>query len=151
MNMQRKSIRGLFLALGLMSMLAALNTVGVAQDAKQPTGITIASLAGPWQLAIVGNAGCGPTSLLFTGTLSSTGKATGTLTSSSGCGVNSASTETLTIETMNSNGSGTANLSCGVACGWNFSIQVAPSKTVFNLVDVTDPVANYLAGTAVKQ
>jgi hypothetical protein len=35
-------------------------------------------------------------------------------------------------------------------CGWNFNIQVSPSKrTVFNLVDVTDQ-NEWLAGTAVQ-
>ncbi len=149
---QCKPAQGIVLSILLLAVVSTLGPFSSAQEKdNKPTGITIASLAGPWQMAIVGNAGCGATSLLFTGTLNSSGEATGTLTASSGCGVNDSSTETFTIKSLNANGSGTANLTCGVGCGWNFSIQVSTNKQVFNLVDVTDPVANYLAGTAIKQ
>lgn len=87
--------------------------------------------------------------LAFTGTMNSSGVATGTLTGSSGCGPSS-NTQTFTITGLAANGSGTAGLTCGPGCGWTFNIQVSPNKQVINLVDVTDP-NNWLAGTAVKQ
>jgi hypothetical protein len=45
-----------------------------------------------------------------------------------------------------------ANLSCGASCGWNFDIQVAPDRSVFNVVDVsTANPNNLLEGTAIHQ
>ena len=54
---------------------------------------------------------------------------------------------------MSSNGSGTASLTCNnqVGCGWTFKIQVAPDRTVFNLVDITDVGNNFLEGVAIHQ
>jgi AraC-like DNA-binding protein len=48
--------------------------------------------------------------------------------------------------------SGTANLSCGTGCGWELAIQVDPTATIFNFVDV-DPAnpGNFVEGTAIKQ
>jgi hypothetical protein len=56
------------------------------------------------------------------------------------------------IQTLKRDGSGTANLSCGVGCGWEFTIQVDRHGTIFNLVDV-DPAnpGNFVAGTAIRQ
>jgi len=42
--------------------------------------MTVAQLAGPWQIAAVGNTGCGIMSQLFTGTMNSSGTAVGTFT-----------------------------------------------------------------------
>ena len=151
MNTKRTSMRKVVLALLLAVTVAAVVPVSAAQNVKVRPAITVAQLAGPWQIAVVGNTGCGVSSLLFTGTLNASGTATGTLTgSSAGCGPGS-STQTFTITSLSSNGSGTAGLTCGSGCGWTFSIQVSPNKQVFNLVDVTDPAGNILAGTAVKQ
>jgi hypothetical protein len=128
----------------------ALTQVAVGeQNAKAQPAMTISELAGPWQIGLEGNTGCGVTSLLFTGTLNSSGQATGTLVANSGCGPTSNS-QTLTINSLHSDGSGTANLTCGESCGWNLTIQVSPNKQVIGLVDVTDP-ENYLVGSAVKQ
>jgi hypothetical protein len=110
--------------------------------------ITMPQLAGPWQIALVGNTGCGQTSLLFSGSLSASGTAAGTLTGFSGCG-SSKSPQTFTITSLNSQGTGTATLSCGSGCGWTFDIQVAPKGGMFNLVDVANGGANVLAGTAI--
>jgi hypothetical protein len=150
MYTDRKSTRFVVLALVLSAAVMSLVTVSAAADGKAKPAITVNQLAGPWQISIVGNTGCGPSSLLFTGTLNSNGVAVGTLTGNSGCGPSSTS-ETFTITSLSANGSGTANLSCGASCGFNFNIQVTPNKQVFNLADVTDPPGNYLAGTAVKQ
>jgi hypothetical protein len=51
---------------------------------------------------------------------------------------------------MTSNGSGTAGLTCGAGCGFPFSIPVAPDRSTFNLVDITD-ANNFLEGAAVHQ
>jgi hypothetical protein len=137
-------------ALALLLVATVAFVPASAQDTKVNPAITVAQLAGPWQIAVVGNTGCGQTSLLFTGTLNAGGQSTGTLIGSSGCGP-SDNTQTFTINSLNADGSGTAGLSCGDDCGWNFTIQVSPNKQVINLVDVTDGDGNYLAGTAVKQ
>src|SRR5262249_943883 len=111
------------LAVLVLAAVALLSTAAIAQEAKQekpaaPPPITIAQLAGPWQIAIVGNTGCGVNSMLFNGKLSTTGVATGTLVgSSAGCG-SSTTTETFTIISLKPNGSGTAGLTCGAGCGW---------------------------------
>lgn len=138
-------------ALLLVTTTTFFPSVSWSQAAKAQPQITIAGLAGPWQLVLVGNTGCGTTSILFTGTLNSSGVATGTLTGSSGCGVTS-TTQTFTINSLNANGSGTANLTCGSGCGWDLTIQVNPARNVMNLVDVSaSNPGNYIAGTAVKQ
>jgi hypothetical protein len=133
----------------LLFVAAALVTV-CPTDARA-AGITIPELVTPpWQIAIVGNTGCGQASLLFTGYLSPnpSGK-TGILKGSSGCGISS-SAQTFTITSLSPDGTGTANLSCGSGCGWNFNIQVNNLWT-FNLVDVANGSANVLAGTAMAQ
>jgi hypothetical protein len=138
----------LFVALLLVSLMS-LATFGSATDVKTKPPITVSQLAGNWQLAVVGNTGCGTSSLLFTGTMNSAGVASGTLTANSGCGETSNS-QTFTILSLKHNGSGTAGLTCGSGCGWTFNLQVSPNRQVINLVDVTDP-NNWLAGTVVKQ
>ena len=150
MKVQRQvvSVAGAF-ALLLIATIAFVPAVTLAQDAQVAPEITVAQLAGSWQIAVVGNTGCGQTSLLFTGTLDAGGQSTGTLIGNSGCGPSN-NTQTFTISSLNANRSGTAGLSCGVDCGWNFTIQVSLNKQVINLVDITD-ANNYLAGTAVKQ
>lgn len=146
MNTLRKS--KLFLVLALLVVTVG-SLAGVSVAAERPA-ITIAQLSGPWQIALVGNTGCGVTSLQFNGTLNTSGTSTGTLTDSSGCGLTS-STATFSIITLNTNGSGTAGLTCGTGCGWTFNIQVTINKQMFNLVDVVNSGSNVLAGTAVKQ
>jgi hypothetical protein len=150
MNTNQRAAKLTVLAVVLIATVALLATSSTAQDQKVRPKITISQLAGPWQIAVAGNTGCGVSSLLFNGTLNSSGVAVGTLTgSSAGCGSNT-TTETFTILSLNATGSGTAGLSCGSGCGWLFNIQVSPNKQMFNLVDVSDGGANVLAGTAVK-
>ena len=135
----------------LLGLCAALLTISTATDASAQTGVTVSELVSmPWQIAIVGNDGCGQTSMLFTGFLSPnpSGKS-GILTSTSGCGFSSGP-QTFTITSLSSSGSGTANLTCGSGCGWNFDFQVNNLWT-FNLVDVTNGGNNVLAGTAIAQ
>jgi hypothetical protein len=148
MKNHRQPGRLAVLAVLLLVTVGSLVTLSAAQAKMSP--ITIAQLAGPWQIALIGTTGCGSSSLLFTGTLNSSGTAVGTLIGSSGCGLEGTSTQTLTIRSLGANGSGVANLTCGSNCGWDFFIQVSPNKQVFNLVDL-DASNNYLGGTAVKQ
>jgi hypothetical protein len=144
----RQAVRlALAMTLVLVSVMALVG-VSAAQNAPVKPSITVSQLAGRWQITAVGNTGCGISSILFTGTLNSSGTATGTLKGNNGCGASS-STQTFNIISLNANGSGTAGLTCGTGCGWTFNIQVSPNLQVFNLVDITDP-SNYLAGTAVK-
>jgi len=149
LNRYRQPAQLALSAVLMLAVLTSLVTFGGAADVKAKPPITISQLAGPWQIAVVGNTGCGISSLLFAGTLNAQGTGSGTLTFNSGCG-SSSTTETFSIISLNHNGSGTAGLTCGTGCGWTFNIQVSPNKQVINMVDVTDP-SNYLAGTAVKQ
>jgi hypothetical protein len=110
-------------------------------------------LSGPWAITLIGDTGCGSTSMLATGTLDVNGKGTMTLhMHSAGCG-NTTTTEKFDILTMSANGSGTAGLSCNndSGCGWTFRIQVSADRSVFNLVDITDVGNNRLQGSAVHQ
>ena len=67
-----------------------------------------------------------------------------------GCGDSVTTGNTFTITSLTANGTGTAGLTCGTGCGWTFAIQVAPDRSTFNLVDLTDP-NNFLEGVAVHQ
>jgi hypothetical protein len=139
------------LALTIISGGTPLMTARAQSAARFP--ITIAQLAGPWTVSLIGNTGCGWTSLLVTFTLGSGGHGTATYQShTSGCSDGTTGDVQFVVQTMNANGSGTANLSCGPSCGWEFNIQVAPTREIFNLVDV-DPAnpGNYLQGTAIRQ
>jgi hypothetical protein len=115
--------------------------------------ISKSDLAGPWQMTLTGNTGCGLTSMLVNVSLNNLGTGTNAVIKMHGqCGDSVLSGETFTVLTMAANGSGTANLSCGANCGWNLSIQVSPDRSTFNIVDV-DPVNpnNFIGGMAVHQ
>jgi hypothetical protein len=105
-------------------------------------------------MTIVGQTGCGFGTTLYTFTLNSGGTSsnvTGT-SHSAGCADGTTSGNTFTVETLNGNGTGTANLTCGTGCGWNLNIQVAPDRSVFNVVDVSPAnPGNYIEGVAVHQ
>jgi hypothetical protein len=111
-----------------------------------------ADLAGPWAITLIGNTGCGMSTMRATGTLNSAGVGVFTLRGhTTGCS-DGVSTEKFTIQTLDSVGSGTAGLTCNnqVGCGWIFKIQVSPDRSMFNLVDLTDP-QNLLEGVAIHQ
>jgi hypothetical protein len=136
----------LFAALGLVAI------VSLPKKGKATGTIGKEDLAGPWQIALQGNTGCGSATMLFTGTLSNAGSGSGTLVGhSTGC-PDSSQTQTFTITSLNPNGSGKAGLSCGPGCGWDFTIQVSPDRSMFSLVDV-DPnnPLNTPAGIAIHQ
>jgi hypothetical protein len=138
-----------WLALAAVPVLAAIL---MAQTQRSPRPITVAQLAGPWSASLIGNTGCGWTTLAVDFTLDSSGAAMATYRGhSSGCG-DSTSTEPFSVQVVYPNGSGSANLSCGTACGWQLHIQVAPNREIFSLVDV-DPAnpGNFLSGVAIRQ
>jgi hypothetical protein len=138
-------------ALAVTTIIAGGTTARAQSAAQVP--ITISQLAGPWSVSLIGNTGCGWTSLLVTFTLGYGGHGTATYQShTSGCGDGTTTDVPFVVQTVNANGSGTANLSCGPSCGWQFNIQVSPNREIFSLVDV-DPAngGNYLSGTAIRQ
>ena len=134
-------------------LLFAIAAVAAFSTPSFATGNVVkADLAGNWQITLYGQGGCGVGTSLVTVTLNASGAATNAVEKSHsvGCGDTSSSGNTFTIQTLNPNGSGTAGLSCGSGCGFTFSIQVAPDRSSFNLVDITDP-NNFLIGVAVHQ
>jgi len=135
----------------LLAVLGVVTILSLPKLSKATGAIVKADLAGPWQIALTGNTGCGSSALLFNGALNGAGSGTGTLVGhSTGCADSTSPGQTFTITSLNPNGSGTANLTCGPGCGWNFTIQVAPDRSTFNLVDVGDPL-NTPGGMAVHQ
>jgi hypothetical protein len=134
-------------ALALITFASAVTPVA-AQEVKPRPAITVAQLAGKWQVAMELNGGCGVGSklVIFTLTTSGTGPASfeaNTLECGPGSG-----TGTMTITSLKSDGSGTAVLSLNFV--GNFDIQVSPNGQVMNMVEVAD-TGNYDVGTAVKQ
>lgn len=125
--------------------------VSVAKVSKGTGVVGKEDLAGSWQATLVGDTGCGAGTIVVDFTLNSSGTGPATLHGHSGCGNTTTTGQTFTITTMNSNGSGTAGVSCGAACGFTFSIQVAPDRSIFNMADITDPIPNALAGVAIHQ
>ena len=129
--------------------------VTMVRTSKASIGnVTKSDLAGPWQMTIVGQTGCGFGTTLYTFTLNSNGTATNVTetTHTAGCGDGTGAGNTFTIQSLNSNGSGTANLTCGTSCGWNLNIQVAPDRSTFNVIDVsTANPGNFIEGVAVHQ
>jgi len=148
--MKRKSLRlaGL-VALGLVAMVA------VVRQSKASIGVVNkADLAGNWQMTTIGQTGCGFGTTLYTFTLNSAGVASNVFATShtAGCGDATSTGATFTISSVTPNGSGTANLGCGASCGWNLSIQVAPDRSSFSLIDVSPAnPGNFLEGTAIHQ
>jgi hypothetical protein len=148
MSYLRKPARLVFL-----SVLSLATIVSIVTLSRASIGtISKADLSGSWQAALVGSSGCGTGSLLVSFTLNASGMGTATITGhSTGCGNSTTSGLPIVIQTLNSNGSGFAALGCGAGCGWGFKIQVSPDRSTFNMVDVTDPIPNFWAGTAVHQ
>jgi hypothetical protein len=136
-------------AVGLIAIVATV------RPSKASIGnVSKPDLAGAWQMAIIGQTGCGFGTTLYTFTLNSSGSSSNVTGTSHtvGCGDGTSSGNAFTIQSLNSNGSGTANLTCGTGCGWNLNIQVSPDRSTFNVVDVSaaNP-GNYIEGVAVHQ
>jgi hypothetical protein len=146
----------------VLSAVLCVSVVGALIELSRASVGTIskADLSGPWQMTLLGNTGCGLTSMLVTFTLNGSGVATNaTITSHYAVGGtttcidgNVLADQNFTIDTLTANGSGTAGLSCGAGCGWGFNIQVAPDRAEFNVVDVsTANPHNLLVGSAIHQ
>jgi hypothetical protein len=155
MNYQSKPARLVFLV--VLALATIVSVVKLSRADHEQDVVKVGDLAGSWQAALLwSNSGCGPASGLVNFTLDATGSTNsatfvGHAGAGPGCG-DQTTTQTFTIHTLNPNGSGTAGLTCGVACGWEFQIQVDRQRTIFNLVDV-DPANpnNFVAGTAIRQ
>jgi hypothetical protein len=128
--------------------------VAADQNEQVQPQLALAALKGRWAATIVGNTGCGLTSMFVTFGLNSAGHGNGTATivSHSQCGDTTTSGLDFNVNSLNANGKGTAGLSCGAGCGWVLTIQVSKNAQVFNLADVepTNP-NNFIAGTAIHQ
>lgn len=133
----------------LVTALGAGLAAAVPASAADGT-ITKSNLSGKWQMSIAGFTGCGQNSMVFTVTLDETASGSGTLVGHGQCGDGTQTDLPFSVSQLAKNGSGTAGLSCGEGCGWTFKIQVAPDRSTFTLVDVTDP-GNFLNGMAVRQ
>ena len=116
--------------------------------------VSVANLAGLWDVAIIDSTGCNFGSLLVTFTLNASGVATNATETghTAGCGDGTTTGNTFTITSLNADGSGTANLTCGPSCGWNLNIQVSADRSTFNLVDVSSAnPGNFMSGQAVHR
>lgn len=133
------AILGLVVATSMVKLSSATGTINKGD------------LSGAWQVTLYGQGGCGVGTSLVTFTLNGSGVGTATNKAHTvGCGDTTTTGNTFTITSLAANGSGTAGLTCGVGCGFTFSIQVSPDRSTFNLVDITDP-NNFVEGTAVHQ
>jgi len=147
MNYHRKPAR-----LVLLAVLALVTVISAVKLRATVGTISKSDLSGSWQAALVGSSGCGTGSMQVNFTLNGTGTGTATIVGhSTGCGDSTTSGLPISITALSSNGSGTAGLSCGTGCGFTFRIQVSADRSTFNMVDVTDPIPNFWAGTAVHQ
>lgn len=118
---------------------ASLLTSAVLLSGTAEAGVTKAMMRGGWTAVLGGNTGCGITSMYVTFRLNSSGVGTATIEShSTGCANSTTTGNPIVIQTLGADGRGTANLSCGIACGWQFKIQVAEGGHSFILADV-DP------------
>jgi len=138
----------------LLAVLSLVTIVTLVKLSRASVGtISKSDLSGSWQVSLISSSGgCGVGTALVTFTLNSAGVATNAteVSHSSGCGDTTSTGNTFTVSSLAANGSGTAGLSCGASCGFIFKIQVAPDRSVFNLVDVTDS-GNFLEGVAIHQ
>ena len=135
--------------------LAIIALVATVRPGKASIGnVSKSDLAGNWQLTIVGQTGCGFGTTLYTFTLNSSGTSSNVAGTShtSGCGDQTSSGQSVTIQSLNTHGTGTANLTCGAGCGWNLNFQVAPDRSTFNVIDVSSAnPGNYIEGVAIHQ
>jgi hypothetical protein len=147
-NHNLKSARlAVLAALALITFVSAVASVA-AQEVKPRPAITVANLAGTWQVAIELNGGCGVGSKVVTFTLNTSGTGPASYEANTAeCGPGSG-TGTMTITSLHADGSGIAVLSLNYV--GNFDIQVSPNGQVMNMVEVAD-TGNYDVGTAVRR
>jgi hypothetical protein len=134
-----------------LAFLGLVVAISLAKLSSATGTINKGDLSGPWQVTLYGQGGCGVGTTQANFTLNTVGVGTATSKSHSvGCGDVTTTGNTFTITSIAANGSGTAGLTCGVGCGFTFTIQVSPDRSTFSLVDMTDP-NNFLQGVAVHQ
>jgi hypothetical protein len=144
-----------FKALALSALFVAAGAQALPANAAtlQPA-ITLPTLQGSWAATLIGETGCGWTTMYVTFTLDAAGHSLSTIHTHSGCGTSvSAPNLQFNIQSLNADGSGTASLYCSTnisQCGWNMIIQVSPDLQAFNMVDVSNP-NNYVEGTAIRR
>lgn len=137
----------------LLIVLSLVTVISIVKLTRASIGtVNKADLSGSWQAAVVGSSGCGTGSMQVNFSLNSSGTGTATIVGhSTGCGDSTTSGLPVSVTALAANGSGTLGLTCGTGCGWTFHIQVSPNRSTFNMVDVTDPIPNFWAGTAIHQ
>jgi len=131
---------------------------GVAVVSSVADNIVTADLKGDWHVSLMGHQlrpECVPqdvpVSAAATMTLNVTGAGSINATLRTACG-NGDVVNTFAISALNSDGSGTAHLDCGGGCGFDFSIQVSPDRSMFNLVTVSPTdTGDMLAGVATRR
>jgi hypothetical protein len=133
--------------LSLVTVFSMVTPAGATGTVSKP------DLSGPWALSLIGDTGCGMSTMYVTLNLNTAGTGTANITAhTAGCGDTVNNGQTFTVQTLNANGSGTANLSCGPGCGWNLDIQVSPDRTTFTAVDVSSAnPGNFIEGVAIHQ
>jgi len=136
-----------------MAVFSFVTVFGLSLPSSATGNVVKSDLAGVWQMTIIGQTGCGFGTSVYTFTLNAAGQATNvTGVHHNGCGDNTSSGDTFTINTLAGSGSGTAGLTCGTGCGWVLTIQVSPDRTIMSVADVepTNP-NNFIVGTAIHK
>jgi hypothetical protein len=131
---------------------------GIAVISSVADNIVTADLKGDWQVSLMGHQlrpECVPQDVVVSAaaimTLNAAGAGTINATLRTTCG-NGDVVNTFAITALNPDGSGTAHLDCGGGCGFDFSIQVSPDRSVFNLVTVSAADSgDMLAGVATRR
>jgi hypothetical protein len=131
---------------------------GAAVISSAADNIVTADLKGDWHVSLIGRQlrpECVPQDVQVSASAAMTlnvvgaGNINATLRTSCGDGdvVN-----TFAISDLNPDGSGMAHLDCGGTCGFDFSIQVSPDRSMFNLVTVSPTDSgDMLAGVATRR
>jgi hypothetical protein len=119
------------------------------------SGMTMADLAGSWQVEMIGTTGCGFQTMQANFTLDGKGDAHNsmTLVGHGQCGDGTTQHLQFVVNSLNADGSGTASLYCAyntAVCGWNLNIQVNKDRNSFSAVDLVN-TANYVSGMGVRQ
>ena len=131
---------------------------GVAVVSSVADNIVTADLRGDWHVSLIGRQlrpECVPqdvpVSAAATMTLYVAGAGSINATLRTACG-NGDVVNTFAITALNPDGSGTAHLDCLDVCGFDFTIQVSPDRSMFNLVTVSPTdTGEMLAGVATRR
>jgi hypothetical protein len=135
---------------GLRVTLSLLFVFATAAPSWATGNIVKSDLKGTWRISLRGVTDCGFSSMLATITFGTNGVGTGPLQIHGDCGDSTLAGQTFTVETLTKAGEGTASLTCGGGCEFNFNMQVAPNRAIFNLVDVNPlETTHFLDGLAV--